>query len=238
MFQLTEDWGCHCVLASGSLPEFWQLAQFVDMQAPVCVPNLLPSGCRSDAAEAEASRVQILTEPQPLSLETLTDTVRGLPGPRLLVVNTVQNAAVIAQHLSEVWNRVSVEHLSTAITPEDRDKAYERINLRLGDPADKDWTLVATSCVEAGVDLDFASGLRERASLTSLLQLSGRVNRHGRRGLGLGPVVDFRLSPHALLNRHPAFEHSALVLGELFTEGRITAAKCLDAMLGHSGVKS
>jgi len=228
LVQLTRDWGCHCVLASGSLPEFWQMQQFVETKEPVSVPNLLPGGCHSDAAEAEPSRIQIRTGPEPLSLDSLTRTLGTLPGPRLLVVNTVQNAAAIAQHLSEVWRASSVEHVSTALTPEHRERTYERIKRRLADSGDTDWTLVATSCVEAGVDFDFASGLRERASLMSLLQLSGRVNRHGHRSRG--PVIDFVLAAHAPFNKHPAFEQSALVLGELFTEGRVSAADCLEAL--------
>jgi len=39
--------------------------------------------------------------------------------------------------------------------------------------------LVATSCVEAGVDFSFRTAFREVASLLSLLQTAGRVNRHG-----------------------------------------------------------
>jgi len=228
LVQLTQDWGCHCLLASGSLPEFWQMEQFVETKTPVSVPNLLPAASRADAIDAENRRIQIRTETEPLSVESLARTIETLPGPRLLVVNTVQNAAVVARHLAEVWRDSSVEHVSTALTPEHRDKTYDRVKRRLADSGDTNWTLVATSCVEAGVDLDFASGLRERASLTSLLQLSGRVNRHGRREQG--PVIDFTLAPHVLFNKHPAFEHSALVLGELFTEGRVSAAYCLEAM--------
>ena len=78
------------------------------------------------------------------------------------------------------------------------------------------------------MDFDFASGLRERASLMSLLQLSGRVNRHGLRDRGL--ILDFTLAPNPLFNRHPAFEQSALVLGELFHEDRVSAKWCLEAL--------
>ncbi|MFH0851512.1 MAG: CRISPR-associated protein, partial [Candidatus Peregrinibacteria bacterium] len=38
-------------------------------------------------------------------------------------------------------------------------------------------TLVATSCVEAGMDFSFRTGFRERASAASLIQIGGRVNR-------------------------------------------------------------
>ena len=226
--QLTEDWGCHCVLASGSLPEFWQLPDFVETNTVISIPPLLPTSCRHQASTAESSRVLIRTEPTPLTMNTLSDTLGSLPGPRLLVVNTVQNAAVIAEHLEAVYGRQSIEHVSTVLTPEDRAKTYERILRRLRDRSDENWTLVATSCVESGVDFDFASGLRERASLMSLLQMSGRVNRHGLRAEG--PVLDFTLAPHPLFNRHPAFEQSALVLGELFGEGRVSAKYCLQAL--------
>jgi hypothetical protein len=140
----------------------------------------------------------------------------------------VENAAVIAEHLQASWGESSVVHVSTALTPEDRAKTYDHIRQRLRDHRDEGWTLAATACVEAGVDFDFASGMRERSSLMSLLQLSGRVNRHGLRGQG--PILDFTLAPFPLFNRHPAFEESALVLGELFREEKVDARHCLEAL--------
>lgn len=228
--QLTDEWGCHCVLASGSLPEFWQLPEFVEKKRAIVVPPLLPESCRTTASSAEFSRVDIRTEFEPLTIDGLRQTLADSPGPRLVVLNTVQNAAIAAKHLASSWGRQSVEHVSTALTPEDRAKTYDRILRRLRDPDDANWTLVATSCVEAGVDFDFASGFRERASLTSLLQLSGRVNRHGRHDRQKAPVVDFTLAPHPRLNRHPAFEQSGLVLGELFAEGKVAPAYCKEAL--------
>jgi CRISPR-associated endonuclease/helicase Cas3 len=226
--QLVDDWGCHCILGSGSLPEFWRLKEFIDARALVNVTPLLPDSCRHEASDAEWSRVQIRTESTSLTLQGLVDALNDLPGPRVMVVNTVQNAAVIAEHLKNTYRAGAVEHVSTALTPQDRATTYERIRLRLADRSDDSWVLVATSCIEAGVDFDFASGLRERASLMSLMQLSGRVNRHGLRGQG--PVLDFTLAPHPLLNRHPAFEQSALVLGELFRDGKVDARYCLEAL--------
>ena len=96
-----------------------------------------------------------------------------------MIMNTVQSAAVIADDLCRRYGRNSVEHLSTALTPEDRDTVIKRIKARLVDKDDAEWTLVATSCVEAGVDFSFRTGFRELSSLLSLLQAAGRVNRHG-----------------------------------------------------------
>ena len=115
----------------------------------------------------------------PKGLEELAKWITNFPGPRLVIMNTVQSAAVLADYISVHFGRSSVEHLSTALISYDRDKALERVKKRLRNKIDTDWTLIATSCVEAGVDLSFRSGFRELGSLVSLLQASGRVNREG-----------------------------------------------------------
>ena len=84
----------------------------------------------------------------------------------------------------QLYGRNQVEHLSTALTARDRARTLARVRQRLRDPSDCDWTLVATSCVEAGVDFSFSVGFRETASLSSLLQASGRVNRNGKTKTG------------------------------------------------------
>jgi CRISPR-associated endonuclease/helicase Cas3 len=89
-------------------------------------------------------------------------------------VNTVQTAAVIARTMRESGHNVL--HLSTALAPAHRDLIVERVKLRLRDKIEN-WTLVATSCVEAGMDFSFRSGFRERASTASLIQIGGRVSR-------------------------------------------------------------
>ncbi|WP_425396493.1 hypothetical protein [Aeoliella sp.] len=66
----------------------------------------------------------------------------------------------------------------------------KRVEKKLSSDAD-DWVLVATSCVEAGVDLSFQAAFRERFAAASTLQTAGRVNRHGERGRG--EVFDFEL---------------------------------------------
>jgi len=62
----------------------------------------------------------------------------------------------------------------------------------LDDKNDDDWTLIATSCVEAGVDFSFKTGVREVASLVSLLQTAGRVNRHNNINAANCLVSDFK----------------------------------------------
>jgi len=59
--------------------------------------------------------------------------------------------------------------------------------LRQRDPPD--WCLVATSCVEAGVDFSFRSGFRERFSASSTIQTGGRINRNSEYDSSGGGIV-------------------------------------------------
>ncbi len=186
---LRDDWNCHFVLGSGSLSRFWMLPEFVDSPQPI--PDLVDEEPSVASTEFEQQRIHYRTHTQPFDLEQLIPWISQHAGPRLLIVNTVQSAAYIAMHLKEDSGRQSVEHLSTALAPVHREATLDRIKLRLQNESDNDWTLVATSCVEAGVDISFRTGFRERASLNSLLQTSGRVNRSGEHGTA--DVWDFQL---------------------------------------------
>ena len=96
---------------------------------------------------------------------------------------------------------------------------------------------MATSCVEAGVDFSFRTGLRERAGLTSLIQTGGRVNRSGE--YGSAEVWDFQLCPGGLIRENPGYRDSIRVLTELFAEGKVEQQYapdfCTEACGGRSG---
>lgn len=132
------------------------------------------------------------------------------PGPRLVILNTVQSAAVLADFFAQKYGRGKVEHLSTSLTPLDRESTLDRVKSRLDDSSDLDWTLVATSCVEAGVDLSFKTGFRELCSLSSLLQAAGRVNREG--GNNKAEMWTFCIAEDGMLKLNPALKHASIVL--------------------------
>jgi CRISPR/Cas system-associated endonuclease/helicase Cas3 len=139
-----------------------------------------------------------------------------------VILNTVQSAAVVARQYASRFQRSSVEHLSTALTPSDREGTFNRIKTRLADKSDASWTLIATSCVEAGVDFSFKTGVREAASLVSLLQTGGRVNRHS--FIGTEIVWTITLKEEGLLKRNPGLSDSAKVLLDLISEKSIISA--------------
>ena len=231
--ELKTDWGCYFVVGSGSLSRFWELPEFVD--SPLTVLDLVNVRVRDESLDLEATRITYQSHSEPMSLKTLKPWLLKLPGPRLLIVNTVQSAAVIARHLAnwksqDNWqsNHPQVEHLSTALTPTDRASTLNRVIKRLKNKDDQDWTLVATSCVEAGVDFSFRTGIRERACLNSLLQIAGRVNRG--REYESADVWDIQLVHDSWLRPHPTFEHSSIVLEELFNERRVGVSSCTEAL--------
>lgn len=231
--ELADDWGCHFVFGSGSLSRFWELPDFVD--PPAKLPELVDAGLRSRLIGNEQQRVQYLKKSIPLNLETLLNWVQSLDGPRLLIVNTVQSAAVIASAIAKEHGRDKVEHISTALTPNDRASTLSFVKGRLSrqkyQPDNRelaDWTLVATSCVEAGVDLSFRTGLRENASLVSLIQVGGRVNRH--QEASQADVWTFTLESTDLLRQHPGFKDSSKVLESMFTENRVSPDDCKEAL--------
>lgn len=215
MNALAEEWGCYWVLASGSLVRYWALPRLMAFRIPqpnVC--ELVPEHLRAELMQYETGRIRFQWEPEPLSRQALCQRVQASPGPRLLILNTVQSAAVFASDLCDAYGREAVEHLSTTLTAVDRAAASERIKKRLQDQTDTDWTLVATSCVEAGVDFSFRTGFREVSSLLSLLQAAGRVNRHGTESEA--EMWSFRLKDDSMLRPNKALHIEQEVLQRYF----------------------
>ncbi len=81
--------------------------------------------------------------------------------------------------------------LTTLLYPAHRKKKFGEIKDRLnrGLPC----RVIATSLVEAGVDLDFPEVYRQEIGLDSLIQSAGRCNREGRREVKESNVYLFRL---------------------------------------------
>jgi phosphate starvation-inducible protein PhoH len=222
-----EEWGCYWVLASGSLNRFWKIEEF-DKEKPD-VPEIMAEKLRDRLEKYEKGRITYRFHEIPFGASDLVKWVTSLPGPRIIILNTVQSAAVVAREHERLFDRASVEHLSTALTPSDRDKVLGRIKSRLADTGDTEWTLVATSCVEAGIDLSFKTGVREAASLVSLLQTSGRVNRHNH--INAENVWTIVLKESELLKPHPGMSDSSKVLLELILEGCVISPDlCTNAL--------
>ena len=212
---LSDEWSCYWVLASGSLVRYWELQPLSGLSMPRPeIAELVRPDLQRELSRYESNRITFRWREKPIGRKELAEWVQEALGPRLLILNTVQSAAVIAADIAAEFGQTHVEHLSTALTPEDRGNTIDRIRRRLADPDDADWTLVATSCVEAGVDFSFRTGFREISSLLSLLQAAGRVNRHGRNTEAV--MWSFSLQDDSMLPKNPALDVSAAVLRSYF----------------------
>jgi hypothetical protein len=216
---LAYEWNCHWVLASGSLCRFLEIEEIAGEETTKDdVPEIVNDSLRGRLSRYENRHVAFHCDSTPKNAEELVDWIVQFKGPRLAILNTVQNAAVLADYFRERFGRERVEHLSTALTPADREKTLERVRQRLKSPEDVDWTFVATSCVEAGVDLSFRTGFREFGSLVSLLQTAGRIDREGK--YDDSEIWAFCVAEGGMFNTNPGLENAAELLRGYFKSGR------------------
>lgn len=107
----------------------------------------------------------------------------------LIIVNSRKSAR-------EIYGTVTGRkyHLSTYMTPRDRSETISSIKNDLVNGVKI--TVVSTSLVEAGVDLDFEAVFRQLAGLDSILQSGGRCNREGKREIGNVFIFETDEAPH------------------------------------------
>lgn len=111
-----------------------------------------------------------------ISEETLLEKLR-IEHQALCIVNTKKSA----QRLYQEMEGAGVYHLSTLMYPVHRKAVLKKIRAKL--KAGEKCILIATSLVEAGVDLDFQNVYRQLAGIDSVIQAAGRCNREGKRAI-------------------------------------------------------
>jgi CRISPR-associated endonuclease/helicase Cas3 len=112
-----------------------------------------------------------------------------------VVVNRVASASAIARQLTEyVGSQAIVTLLTGRMRPLDRDDVLRELRpaVQTGRNRSDDLpkrVIVGTQCIEAGADFDFDALVTEAASLDSLRQRFGRVDRLGMYGQAEGIIV-------------------------------------------------
>lgn len=112
-----------------------------------------------------------------------------------VVVNRVASASVIARELGEMLGEdATVTLLTGRMRPLDRDDVLRELRpaVQTGRYRSDDSprrVIVGTQCIEAGADFDFDALVTEAASLDSLRQRFGRVDRLGKYGNAEGVIV-------------------------------------------------
>lgn len=140
-------------------------------------------------------------------IAALKDTPQGM-----VIVNS-------RAHALDLFNAAKAEgldgliHLTTRQYPVHRRRIIADIRARLD--AGQPCRLIATSLIEAGVDLDFPKGWRAEAGLDSCVQAAGRVNRNGKR-----PIEDSTLTIFSAPGRTSSAEVRSLAEAMHRTAGR------------------
>lgn len=103
----------------------------------------------------------------------------------------ILNTKKLVQQVYRQMDGEGVYHLSTLMYPAHRKRVLEKIRERLS--SEKRCVVIATSLVEAGVDLDFQTVYRQLAGIDSVIQAAGRCNREGKRPMQESMTYVFQL---------------------------------------------
>ena len=121
---------------------------------------------------------------EPINADQVVDQIvnNSNEGKSVLVIrNTIKTSIATYKSLltksSNLQSQPKIYYLSTNITPKDRIERVCQINESL-DNKEK-VIVVSTQVMEAGIDFDFDSVIRDVAPIDSIIQAAGRCNRNG-----------------------------------------------------------
>lgn len=182
---LARDYGCTIVLCTATQPA-------LDRRH---FPQGHPAGLPLEGKELAPDPAELARQLKRITLNhagAMTDTalieeLRSTPQ-SLVVVNSRKHALALYRAAKDAGLE-GVVHLTTRQYAADRREILADVRQRLKSTAP--CRLIATSLVEAGVDLDFPSAWRAEAGLDQIAQAAGRVNREGMRPVNESRVTVF-----------------------------------------------
>jgi CRISPR-associated endonuclease/helicase Cas3 len=128
---------------------------------------------------SKLKRVRAEIAPEPVSDDALAAELRT-QDQVLCIVNSRAHARDL---FGQIKDALGARHLTTLMCPLHRRAALAEIRQDLKDR--KPVRLIATSLIEAGVDVDFPTVWRAMTGLDSIAQAAGRCNREGLRSEGI-----------------------------------------------------
>jgi len=178
--ELARNYGCSVILCTATQPAL-DRSNFPQPKSDKQVQLGLTLDRRELAPHPEElarklRRVTLVFEGQKSNSELLADIASSPKG--LIIVNSRKHALALYRE-AKATGLDGLVHLSTRQCGVDRKAvlAGVRASLREAKPC----RVIATSLVEAGVDLDFPRVWRAAAGLDQIAQAAGRCNREGRR---------------------------------------------------------
>lgn len=125
----------------------------------------------------EVKRVKVNWEiERKVPLAIIAERMQGLSSV-CCIVNRKDHAYKLFKELQKNSNEEECFYISTDLCKAHRDQVIGEITQRLR--RKEPCRVVSTSCIEAGIDLDFSDMFRALAPLDSIIQCAGRCNRNG-----------------------------------------------------------
>lgn len=194
---LAVHYGCTIVLCTATQPAF-DSAQLKEGGLPLSGRELAPA---PQGLARKLRRARIVDGGEmddPALVAALRDSPQGM-----VIVNSRKHALELFQ-TARSEGLEGLIHLTTRQYPAHRRRIIADIRKRLAEG--RFCRLIATSLIEAGVDIDFPRGWRAEAGLDSIVQSAGRVNREGKRPVEDSTLTVFRAPDHPPL---PQIKHLA-----------------------------
>ena len=207
--ELVRFYGCTVVLCTATQPALDE-RQFLKptlISLPLAGRELAPDPAR---LARELKRVTLRFAGAMTNADlaaALADEAQGL-----VIVNSRQHALELYTEMKAA-RLTGLVHLSTRQHAADRRELLAEVRRRLKDSAP--CRVIATSLIEAGVDVDFPRVWRAEAGLDQIAQAAGRCNREGARDPGASLVTLFKAPDYP-----PPHEIASLIGDMVRTAGK------------------
>lgn len=194
---ITKYLNSEAVLMTATMPDFEYLIRRYALSGSKIVSLVTDTSKFSEFQKCKYTYVGEVSEEELLKMECEAPS-------RLFIVNSKKEARKLYEMCTNEMLEGKHYHLSTYLTPLDRKRILAEIREELKSlerdfpeqsvvPKERRITIISTSLIEAGVDLDVYTVFRETAGLDSILQSGGRCNREGRREKGTVFLFDLIL---------------------------------------------
>lgn len=185
ILELVNHYGCTAVLCTATQPELLPIIRELEDDEEMEIEEISPF-TDEEIAAFRRNTIEFIGE---RSLAELSDILAGHEQV-LCVVNTRKEAQQLYDSLRNDHGLMEGAFcLTTLQCGHDRSALLAAIRKRLLE--DEPCRVVATSLIEAGVDVDFPTVYRERTGLDSIVQSAGRCNREGRHDVDASKVYVF-----------------------------------------------
>lgn len=212
---LAERYRCTVVLSTATQPAFQHLEKSVRTLAPGgWAPREIAS---HELRLSDFAPKRKCSWPEPLSRMSWDEVASLMSSAEhvqsLCVVNLKRHALEVFRCLQEE-GADGLFHLSTSMCPLHRRKVLADCQRRLADG--QPCRLIATQCIEAGVDIDFPVVMRAVGPMDSVAQAAGRCNRHGK--LPFGRFIVFHTDDEKSLYPDSAYAQASSVAAALLAQ--------------------